>query len=97
MDVREMFVLVADTKVAVLCPGEHLDRLRSMVRIVRINRVRVLHGFVAVEVPVVAGCATTTTPTNKTVKATTGVDVSRSPLTGHASSAPMKGARAKMT
>ncbi len=56
MNVREMFVLVADTKVSVLCSGEHLDRLRSMVRIARIDRVRVLHGFVAVEVPVVAGC-----------------------------------------
>ena len=56
MNVREMFVLVADTEVSVLCPGEHLDRLGSMVRISRIDRVRVFDGFVAVEVPVVAGC-----------------------------------------
>ena len=56
VDVREMFVLVADGEVAVLRAGEHPDRVRSMVRITRIDRVRVLHGFMTVEVPVVAGC-----------------------------------------
>ena len=56
VDVREMFVLVTHGEVAVLRPGENLYRLRSVVRIIRIDRVRVLHCFVTVEVPVVAGC-----------------------------------------
>lgn len=56
MDVTEMFVVATDGEVAVLSPGEHLDRPRSMVRIGRINRVRVLHGFVTMDVPVMAGC-----------------------------------------
>ncbi len=56
VDVREMFVLVTHGEVAVLRPGENLDRAGSMVRIARIDRVRVLHGFMTVEVPVLAGC-----------------------------------------
>ncbi len=55
VDVREVLVFVTDGEVAVLRAGEHLDRLWSMVRIARIHRVRVLHGLVTVEVPVVAG------------------------------------------
>ena len=56
VDVGEMFVLVTDGEVAVPRSGENLDRLRSMVRITRIDRVSVLHGLMPVDVLVVAGC-----------------------------------------
>lgn len=55
VDVGEMFVLVTDREVTVPCPREHLDRLWSVVRIARIDRMRVLQGFMAMEVTVVAG------------------------------------------
>jgi hypothetical protein len=56
VDVRKVFVLVTHGELAVLCPGENLDRIGSMVRISWIDGMRVLRGFVAVEVSVVAGC-----------------------------------------
>jgi len=56
VDVGQVFVLVAHCEMPMLGPSEHLDGVRSMVRIARIDRVRVLDRFVAVEVPVMAGC-----------------------------------------
>jgi hypothetical protein len=56
VDVRQVLVLVTDGEVAVLRPGQHLDDVGSMVRIARIDGVRVLDGFVTVDVPVMAGC-----------------------------------------
>ena len=41
VNVREMFVLVTHGEVPVLRPRQHLDRIRSMVRVTRIDRVRV--------------------------------------------------------
>ena len=56
VNVGEVLVLVTHGEVAVLRAGERLDRLGSVVRITRIDRVRVFLGFMTVEVPVVAGC-----------------------------------------
>lgn len=46
-------MLVTHGQVSVPRAGEHPDRARSMVRISRIDRVRVLDGVMTVEVPVV--------------------------------------------
>jgi hypothetical protein len=54
VDVGKVLVFVGDPEVAVLGAGQDLDGLRTVVRIVRIDRVHVLEELVSVQVPMVA-------------------------------------------
>lgn len=55
VDVGEVLVFMRDREMPMLGPGEDGDRVGSVVRIVQVDRVRVLDNFVRVAMAVVAG------------------------------------------
>ena len=55
VDVGEMLVVVRQREVSVLASGDDDDRVRSVVRIIGVDRVCVLEDVVGVSVSVVAG------------------------------------------